>query len=137
MELAILYTKVPASVKKKLIDPYVSIADNEVRLLARVLDSKPDLRRNELLEKVHRDLGKEFRIKELATYKTMIKDVKVSGLLVLYNNMLQSLFASQIKTIGVVMLGIAITFLVLWSIFLLLYTFIGLPLGIGSSYTYP
>ncbi|HJO71953.1 MAG TPA: MMPL family transporter, partial [Rhodospirillales bacterium] len=50
----------------------------------------------------------------LATYKLMVKDVTVSGLLVLYNNMLQSLFASQIKTIGVVMLGIAITFLVLF-----------------------
>ena len=69
MELAILYNKVPASVKNSLIDPYVSIDDNEVRLMARVLDSKPDLRRNELLETVRRDLGKEFGLKELATYK--------------------------------------------------------------------
>ena len=44
----------------------------------------------------------------------MIKDVTVSGLLVLYNNMLQSLFSSQIKTIGLVMLGIAIMFLILF-----------------------
>ena len=42
------------------------------------------------------------------------KDVTVSGLLVLYNNMLQSLFKSQIKTIGVVMLGISIMFIVLF-----------------------
>jgi hypothetical protein len=114
MELAILYTKAPAAVKKSLIEPYVSIADNEVRLMARVLDSQPDLRRKELLERVRRDLGKEHGFKELAAYKLLIEDVSVSGLLVLYNNMLQSLFASQIKTIGVVMLGIAIMFLILF-----------------------
>jgi uncharacterized protein len=114
MELAILYKKLPASVKKNLIDPYVSIKDNEIRLIARVLDSKPDLRRNKLLETLRRDLGKKSESKLLASYGSMIEGVTVSGLLVLYNNMLQSLFASQIKTIGVVMLGIAIMFLVLF-----------------------
>jgi len=105
-ELAILYTKIPPELKKTLIDPYVSIDDNEARVLARVLDSKPDLRRNELLETVQRDLGEKLGFEE--------REVTVSGLLVLYNNMLQSLFKSQIKTIGVVMLGIAIMFLVLF-----------------------
>ena len=105
-ELAILYTKIPPDVKKTLIDPYVSIDDNEARIFARVLDSKPDLRRNELLETVHRDLREKLGFEE--------QEVIVSGLLVLYNNMLQSLFKSQIKTIGVVMLGIAIMFLVLF-----------------------
>ena len=105
-ELGILYTKVPPSVKNSLIDPYVSIKDNEARLMARILDSKPDLRRKELLETVRRDLGEKLGFEE--------RDVTVSGLLVLYNNMLQSLFKSQIKTIGVVMLGIAIMFLVLF-----------------------
>ena len=106
MELAILYTKIPPKIRKSLIDPYVSIDDNEARILARVLDSKPDLRRKELLETVRRDLAKKLGFEE--------QDVIVSGLLVLYNNMLQSLFKSQIKTIGVVMLGIAIMFLVLF-----------------------
>ncbi len=106
MQLALLYTKIPPEVRKDLMDPYVSIDDNEARLLARVLDSKPDLRRKELLETVHRDLVEKLGFEE--------QDVIVSGLLVLYNNMLQSLFKSQIKTIGVVMLGIAIMFLVLF-----------------------
>ena len=105
-ELAILYTKVPPEVRKALIDPYVSIDDNEARVFARVLDSKPDLRRNELLETVHRDLTEKLGFEE--------QEVIVSGLLVLYNNMLQSLFQSQIKTLGVVMLGIAIMFLLLF-----------------------
>jgi predicted RND superfamily exporter protein len=114
MELALLYVKLPASVKKSLIEPFVSIGNNEVRLVARVMDSRPDLRRKALLEKVRRDLGKSHGYEQLASYKPLIKDVTVSGLLVLYNNMLQSLFTSQIRTIGVVMAGIAIMFLVLF-----------------------
>jgi uncharacterized protein len=106
LELAILYTKLPPSAKLTVIDPFVSIDDNEARLLARVLDSKPDLRRKELLETVQGGLVGELEYDE--------QEVAVSGLLVLYNNMLQSLFGSQIKTIGVVMLGIAIMFLVLF-----------------------
>jgi len=104
--LSLLYTKIPPEVRASLIDPYLSIEDNEARLFARVLDSKPGLRRKELLETVQRDLIETLGFEE--------QDVIVSGLLVLYNNMLQSLFKSQIKTIGVVMLGIAIMFLVLF-----------------------
>ena len=106
MQLALLYTKIPKSVRKNLVDPYVSIKGNEARLLARILDSRPELRRKELLEKVRNDLVEKFNLTK--------DDVTVSGLLVLYNNMLQSLFKSQIKTIGVVMLGIAVMFLVLF-----------------------
>ena len=106
MMLALLYTKIPLSVREAMIDPYVSIDDNEARLFARVLDSNPDIRRKELLETVRRDLVEKLKFEE--------QDVTVSGLLVLYNNMLQSLFSSQIKTISVVMLGIAIMFLLLF-----------------------
>jgi len=106
MDLALLYTKISPEVRKSLIDPYVSIDNNEARLLARVLDSKPDLRRKELLETIRSDLVNKLGFEE--------GGATVSGLLVLYNNMLQSLFKSQIKTIGVVMLGIAIMFLVLF-----------------------
>ena len=114
MEMALLYTKLPESVRKSLIDPFVSIENNEVRFMARVLDTKPDLRRKDLLDKVRRDLGKENGFDKLSDYKLLIEDVSVSGLLVLYNNMLQSLFSSQIKSIGVVMLGIGIMFLILF-----------------------
>jgi len=106
MMLALLYTKIPASVRAAMIDPYISIADSEARLIARVVDSQPDLRRKELLDTVRRDMVEKLEFDE--------QDVTVSGLLVLYNNMLQSLFSSQIKTIGVVMLGIAIMFLLLF-----------------------
>jgi len=106
MMLALLYTQIPADIKANIIDPYLSIEHNEARLFARVLDSKPDIRRNKLLQTVNRDMSQKLGLDE--------KDVTVSGLLVLYNNMLQSLFSSQIKTISVVMLGIAIMFLLLF-----------------------
>ena len=105
-QLALLYTQLPDEVRSNLIDPYVSIDDNEARIMARIVDSKPDLRRKELLESVRRDMVEKLGFDE--------NDVTVSGLIVLYNNMLQSLFQSQIKTIGVVMLGIALMFLVLF-----------------------
>lgn len=106
IELAILYNKVPPEVKKDLVEPYVSIENNEARFLARIVDSEPDLRRKELLDTIRSDLVNKLHFKE--------QNIIVSGLLVLYNNMLQSLFSSQIKTIGVVLLGIAIMFLVLF-----------------------
>ena len=88
-----------------MIDPYISIENNEARVNARVVDSLPDLRRNELLKEINRGLQ---------ALNLDRKDYQVSGLLVLYNNMLQSLFRSQILTLGVVMLGIALTLLVLF-----------------------
>ncbi len=113
-ELALLYSQLPDQVKTALIEPYISIPNNELRLEARILDSKPDLRRADLLNKIRKDLEKEHGLEKFADHKYMVKDVKVSGLLVLYNNMLQSLFSSQIKSIGVVMLGIGLMFMVLF-----------------------
>jgi len=119
LDMAVLYNKVPAEVKNSLINSYISIENNEARIVARVLDTQPDLRRKELLNKIHLDLGSQNDFDQLSDYKLLINDVTVSGLLVLYNNMLQSLFSSQIKSIGVVMLGIGIMFLVLFRSFAL------------------
>ena len=105
-ELAILYKKIPADIREKMIEPYISIDTNNARVSLRILDSLPDLRRKELLDKIRNDLETELAIPaEKAT---------VSGILVLYNNMLQSLFQSQIQTVGAVLLGIALMFVVLF-----------------------
>ncbi|MFQ5982845.1 MAG: AbgT family transporter, partial [Woeseiaceae bacterium] len=42
-----------------------------------------------------------------------------------------------IGTVTAMMLPYSITFLVVWTIFLLLYWLTGLPLGLQASYTYP
>ena len=104
-ELAIIYKRIPAEMRESMIDPYISIANNEARVNARIIDSLPDLRRNELLKEIRKGLLK-MGLKQ--------KDFQITGLLVLYNNMLQSLFRSQILTLGVVMLGIALTLLALF-----------------------
>lgn len=105
-ELALLYSQTPEQFKTMLIKPYVSAEHNQVRFWARVRDSEKTLRRNELLNRIKADLTGMFGFDE--------KHVHLAGLLVLYNNMLQSLFGSQILTLG-------ITVLVLTGMFLMLF----------------
>ena len=108
-ELAVINKKMPREIKEQLIDPYISIANNEARINIRILDSLPELRRKQFLEKIDADLRTELGLTE--------DEFQVSGMMVLYNNMLQSLFTSQIETLGVVMLGIALMLLVLFRSF--------------------
>ena len=49
--MGVLYSKIPETIKKEIIDPYISIKDNEARISLRVKDSLPDLRRNDLIKK--------------------------------------------------------------------------------------
>ena len=105
-ELAVLYKRMPDDLKAALLSPYVSIERDEVRLTARIRDSLPDLRRNALLQDIQSGLQQDLGLKP--------EQFQVSGLVVLYNNMLQSLFSSQIMSLGVVMLGIALMLLILF-----------------------
>jgi predicted RND superfamily exporter protein len=106
LELSILYGKLSEDVKDLLIDPYVSIENDEARILLRIIDSQAGLRRAELLARMKDDLHNQLELAD--------GEVALSGALVLYNNMLQSLYASQISSLGAVMTGIAIMFLVLF-----------------------
>jgi len=106
LEMGVLYTKIPDTIKKEIVDPYISIKDNEARISLRVLDSKEDLRRNELIKKINYDLENELGLDR--------EEFKLAGVLILFNNLLQSLFKSQILTLGVVMAGITLMFLILF-----------------------
>ena len=106
LEMGILYTKIPDSIKKEIIDPYISIANNEARINLRILDSKEDLRRNDLINKINHDLENQLGLNR--------KEFKLAGVLILFNNLLQSLFKSQILTLGIVMVGITVMFLILF-----------------------
>ena len=106
LEMGVLYTKIPDSIKKEIIDPYISIENNEARISLRILDSKKDLRRNELIKKINYDLENQLNLKK--------NEFKLAGVLILFNNLLQSLFKSQILTLGVVMAGITLMFLILF-----------------------
>ncbi len=106
LEMGVLYSKLPESIKKEVIDPYISIKNNEARISLRILDSKEDLRRNELINKIEYDLENEIGLNS--------NEFKLAGVLILFNNLLQSLFKSQILTLGVVMAGITFMFLILF-----------------------
>jgi predicted RND superfamily exporter protein len=105
-ELALVSKRMPAELKESMIKPYVSEEHNEARISIRILDSLKDLRRKELLERIKKELVEETQLSE--------DKIKVTGILVLYNNMLQSLFKSQILTLGVVMAGIALMLVILF-----------------------
>ena len=104
--LSIIYKKLPAEIKKSLFDPYISEDGNQVRFTTRVFESDISLRRNELLKKIRLDLVNNIGLPE--------DQLHITGMVVLYNNMLQSLYRSQILTIGVVFLAIMLMFIILF-----------------------
>jgi uncharacterized protein len=106
LEMGVLYSKIPKSIKSEIIDPYISIEDNEARVSLRIIDSQENLRRNDLIKKINFDLQNKLGIE---------KDrYRLAGVLILFNNLLQSLFKSQILTLGLVMIGIFAMFMVLF-----------------------
>jgi predicted RND superfamily exporter protein len=106
VDLAYIQNNLSLENKKILIDPYINAQKNQARITTRVIDSDPTLRRDVLIKNINRDLQKILDGKH--------EDVKVSNLLVLYNNVLQSLFDSQIKTLGWALFTIFIMFIMLF-----------------------
>jgi uncharacterized protein len=106
LEMGVLYSKIPENIKTEIIDPYISIEDNEARISLRIIDSKENLRRNELIKKINFDLENKFNLTK--------DEFKLAGVLILFNNLLQSLFKSQILTLGLVMAGIFSMFIILF-----------------------
>ena len=107
LEMGVLYSKIPESIKTEIVDPYVSIKDNEARINLRIIDSQKNLRRNDLIEKINYDLKNKIGLDE--------EEFKLTGVLILFNNLLQSLFKSQILTLGLVMVGIFAMFMILFK----------------------
>ncbi len=107
LEMGVLYSKIPENIKSEIIDPYISIEDNEARINLRIIDSQENLRRNDLIQKINFDLKNKFNLQE--------DDFKLAGVLILFNNLLQSLFKSQILTLGLVMIGIFSMFVILFK----------------------
>ena len=107
LEMGVLYSKIPESIKSEIIDPYISIKDNEARINLRIIDSQENLRRNDLIKKINYDLKNELGLEQ--------SEFKLAGVLILFNNLLQSLFKSQILTLGLVMIGIFGMFLILFK----------------------
>ncbi|MDB3968262.1 MMPL family transporter [Candidatus Pelagibacter ubique] len=109
LEMGVLYSKIPETIKKDIIDPYISIKDNEARISLRIIDSQDGLRRNDLINQINYDLENELKLSK--------EEFKLAGVLILFNNLLQSLFKSQILTLGLVMIGIFAMFMILFRNF--------------------
>jgi predicted RND superfamily exporter protein len=106
-QLALLYNEFPDRFKSMVLNPYVSVEHNQLRFAIRVKDSEKSLKRDALLKKIRHDLVDKLGLKE--------EKVHLAGLLVLYNNMLQSLFGSQVLTLGFVVLALMGMFLFLFK----------------------
>ncbi len=106
IEMSVLYSKMPADYKNLVLSPFINFENNEVRFTMRIIDSMPSLNRNALLHQIDYDLVNQLKIKK--------GKARLAGMMVLYNNMLQSLFTSQIKTLGMVALALLLMFLVLF-----------------------
>ena len=115
LEIAVLYSKIPEAIKNEIVLPYISVEKDEARISVRIKDSLENLRRNDLINKINYELNTKLGLEK--------EEYKLAGVLILFNNLLQSLFKSQILTLGIVMLGIFAMFFVLFRNVLL--SFIG------------
>ena len=107
LEIAVLYSKIPEEIKKEIVSPYISVEKDEARISVRIKDSLKDLRRNDLIKKINTELNTKLGFEK--------NEYKLTGILILFNNLLQSLFKSQILTLGIVMLGISTMFFILFK----------------------
>ena len=106
LDLALVKNMLPEDIKDNLLSSYISDDENQVRISARVIESAKGLNRNELLTKISKTLQTEYKLDK--------DQFRLTGLAVLYNNMLQSLFDSQIGTIVIVFTIIFFMFLILF-----------------------
>ncbi len=107
LEIAVLYSKIPPEIKKEIISPYISVEEDEARIFVRIKDSLENLRRDDLIKKINSDLQLKLGLNK--------EEFKLAGVLILFNNLLQSLFKSQILTLGIVMIGIFAMFFILFK----------------------
>ena len=105
-ELAVMRKSLSPEMNRFLLAPYLNDEADETRLTMRTVESGSTLNRQQLLDEIN-----SFLIDEVGLEP---EQFRLSGLMVLYNNMLQSLFHSQIVTLGAVFLGIMLMFVVLF-----------------------
>ncbi|MFL2900636.1 MAG: RND family transporter [Candidatus Pelagibacterales bacterium] len=109
LELSVLYKKLPQDIKDQILKPYVLIGKNQARISLRVIDTHPELKRADFVNELKEHMESNYNNQNI--------EVSLTGILILYNNMLQSLFDSQIKSLGIVLMGIFIILIILFRSF--------------------
>ena len=107
LELALLRSVLPDDIKDTVLNSYISDDDSIVRISTRVFESSESLNRDYLIKTIDSDLQQKFGISN--------DKFKITGLAVLYNNMLQSLFSSMLNSLLIVYIVIALMLLVLFQ----------------------
>ena len=107
LELAVLYKKLPTKLKDQILKPYVQIEKNQARITMRLIDTHPDLKRSDFVNDLNNYFKENINTDNINAYST--------GVLILYNNMLESLFDSQIKSLGIVLIGIFVMLVFLFK----------------------
>ena len=110
-ELVIVIGAIPEEFQETLLRPYASPEANQARLTVRMIESNPGLERDAFLERVRSHIAEDLGVGA--------DRVQLTSFMVLFNNMLQSLFTSQVTTILWVGAGILLTFVVLFRSLLL------------------
>lgn len=136
IDLGFLYNVVPENLKTTLYTPYLSTDGNQTHINIRVFETHKGLNRDQLIDDIRSTLVNKHGLED--------EQVNINGMVVLYNNMLNSLFESQILTLGTVFVAIMLMFAVLYRSFkLALITIIpnvfsaGVVLGIMGVFSIP
>ena len=108
-ELMLVGQFIPKQYQSLLWNPYISVTDNQLRITSRIYDSLPNIRRNEMIKRIQQELPEHLGLDP--------QDITLTGPMILYNNMLQALFTSQIKSLGAVIIAILAILLVLFRSF--------------------
>ena len=109
IDLGFMFNVLSEENKNTLFTPYISPDGNQLHINIRVFESQKGLDRGQLISDIRQLLVEQHGIAD--------EQINISGLLVMYNNMLNSLFNSQILTLGTVFLVILLMFMVLFRSF--------------------
>jgi predicted RND superfamily exporter protein len=107
IQLALIKQNSSGDINNQLVKPYLSEDGMQTRIVVRVKETSQSLNRNEMLKDIHYFMNKEMGYGK--------DEYEITGMMVLYNNMLQSLFSSQIVTLGFVFVAIMLMFAVLFK----------------------
>jgi len=111
--LMLVKNQIPEFARMQVLDPYLSESENQIRMVARIHETDVSLKRDELINEVSAHLVNKFHLDP--------SSFRMTGEFVLYNNLLQSLFESQIKTI-------ALVFAMIFAMFLFIFRSISLSI---------
>ena len=107
--MSVLYKKLPSDLKEHIINPYVLIDKNQARITMRIIDTHPSLKRSEFINDLKTYVNNNYSNNDI--------EISLVGILILYNNMLESLFDSQIKSLSIVLFGIFMMLFILFRSF--------------------